>query len=190
MKHKAPGASLAGPEKKKKLSKAKIGGGLLALLVLGSCLAQGADGDKKADPAPATTTASAAAPAATSAPAATTAAPTSAAPATTVAAKADTAASLVERMDCTDKVLSQAKLDADALTPRWVGQAKSVAACTKGGFTQVVVAEYASKDEALQAVARAQDITGWHNRVTVDGRFARGASGNEWSSVDFPKAQQ
>lgn len=105
------------------------------------------------------------------------------------ATKPDTAGSVVERMECDDKTLTKADLDADALTPAWAEAAKSVAACQQG-VTQAVVAEFATKDEALQAVAQAQKSDGWRNRVTIDGRFARGASGNEWASVKFPDIAQ
>lgn len=173
-------APASAPAPKPKRGKAKVIGGFLAVLVVGSCMAK-MGGDEEEAAAPATTASSAA-----TVPSAASSAETSHA----TEVKADTAASLIDRMDCTDKILSKDKLDADALTPNWVTTAKSVAACSKNDFTQIVVAEYATNDEALQAVARAQKSDGWHNRVTVDRRFARGASGNDWSSVDFPKANQ
>lgn len=154
-----------------------------ALLVIGmidSALGGGKKADTPATTAPAT---QAAAPASK--------APKSKAPETKKAeTPSDTAASIMERIDCDKKVMSKDKLDADALTPRWAASAKTVAGCTYKDWTQIVVAEFASNDDALKAVAVAQEAEGWKARVTVDGRFARGASGKDWSAVKFPKAQQ
>ncbi|MCR2051262.1 hypothetical protein NSA19_00005 [Actinomyces bowdenii] len=103
----------------------------------------------------------------------------------------DTAGTVVNQMQCDSKVLTSDEMVGNAAVPLWAGDNySSVAGCQYNGWTAVVVVEYASEGEALQAVARAQESEGWKNRVTVDGRFARGASGADWSAVDFPEITQ
>lgn len=103
---------------------------------------------------------------------------------------ADTAASVVERMECDAKLLSRADMDAQLTAPSWLGDTVSAASCQYKDWTAIVVAEYETPEAALQAIARAQDSQGWHNRVTAHGRFVRGASGADEGEVDFPKINQ